>query len=156
MQEAQNTIPIIRDGKTLLDGIRKNSLAPPQPLVQSSPSSPGGTPPLPQLKRYALSDTPPPAPGSNRPTSPTRKLRKNTEHSNSSTSIASTSSPRLVGAGRAPSPVRTRLNLDIPSSSETGGDDNYAGAPSSSKHPTTFAEMGFVGVKAESKECIIM
>jgi len=146
MEEAQNAVPAIRDGKTVLDGIRKNTLAPPQPFVQSSPSPQGGTPPLPQLKRYALSDTSP-----SRPPSPTHKLRKSSEHDSSTSST-----PRLVSAGSAPNPARPRLPNTSSSEPRPGSDDNYATPSGPSKHPTTFAEMGFTGVKAESKECIIM
>ena len=203
MGEAQATVPITRDGKTVLERIRENSLTPPrydppQSTVQSSPPAPpplpstGASPPLPQLKRYTLSDTasssppgpnrtsspnrytPSTAPPSGRAPSPGRKLRKGHEHSDSSTSIASNASGRLgggAGAGRPPSPGRNprpRLNLGdlgpvpaLPSSESntvysgaTG--DHGAGTPKPGRHPTTFAEMGFVGVKADDKECIIM
>ena len=143
MGEARTAAPTIRDGRVVVDGIRKNSLAlprydPPQSMSQSPPM--GGSPPLPQLKRYVLSDTtspsPPPgpnssnrtaspnrfitsmAPSSSRPPSPGRRLRKSNEHNNSSASITSnnTSSGSGFGsAGRAPSPARStrpRLNLD--------------------------------------------
>jgi hypothetical protein len=34
--------------------------------------------------------------------------------------------------------------------------DEGAATPKPGRHPTTFAEMGFHGVKADDKECIIM
>jgi TPR repeat protein len=164
MGEAQPTVPPIRDGKTVLDGIRKNSFAPPrydppQSLIQSPPPPLGGSP---QLKRYTLSDSTSPPPAPNRTTSPARKLRKNPEH-NSSTSIASNASARFVASGRASSPgknLRSRLTSDDmgPIPTPPGSESNYPRADDDrpSRHPTTFAEMGFHGAKAEAKECIIM
>ena len=185
--EAQAAVPAIRDGKAVLDLIRKNSLDPPrfdppQSSFQPPPPPPplGESPPLAQFKRYTLSDTvSPPPPGPNR-TSPARKLRKNAEHNNSSTSIASSAPARFVGgadasAGRAPSPGRNpRMRVtsdDMGSIPTPPGSEPYV-APSAnddgsciplpattsgpSKHPTTFAEMGFHGAKAEAKDCIIM
>jgi len=157
LSEAQSATPN-RDSNTVLEVIRKNSLAPPmydppQSSIQSPLSPPsGGSPPHPQVKRYTLSDGPP---GPGRTTSPIRKLRKNQDHSNSSA--------RFVGAaGRAPSPAKTPQTKWI-------ADDMgpVPAAPASevpiipsddkpSKHPTTFAEMGIIGVKAQDKECIIM
>ena len=161
MREAQSAAPN-RDGNMVLEAIRNNSLAPPtydppQPVIQSPPPS-GGSPP--QFKRYTLSDGPPTGPGRTASPGPARKLRKNQEHrNNSSISLANNS-----GAGRAPSPGRSPR----PKSSA----DEYMGGAStppvpivppsaidsatSPRHPTTFAEMGFNGVKAEDKDCIIM
>ena len=56
LREAQSAAPN-RNGNMVLDAIRKNSMAPPmydppQSIIQSPP--PGGSPPRPQLKRYAL------------------------------------------------------------------------------------------------------
>ncbi|KAF8809152.1 HCP-like protein [Phlegmacium glaucopus] len=136
MGEAQAAAPTIRDGRVVVDGIRKNSLAPPRydPPPSTSQSAPpmDGSPPRPYLKRYTLSDTtspsPPPGPNSSnnpnrfttsiapsggRPPSPGRRLRKGNEHNNSSASIASnnTSSGSGYGlygggVGRSPSPGR--------------------------------------------------
>jgi hypothetical protein len=176
MREVQSAAPN-RDGNMVLEAIRNNSLPPPmydppQPIIQSPPPPPpplipppsGGSPPLPQLKRYTLSDGPPTGPV--RASSPARKLRKNQEHKiSSSISLANNSS-----AGRAPSPgwtpPRTKLTADDMGLASTppipivppSANDNNANTPTSgsSKHPTTFAEMGFNGVKAEDKDCIIM
>lgn len=177
MREAQSVAPI-RDGNMVLEAIKKNSLAPPmappmydspQSTIQSPPplSPSGGSPPRPQFKRYALSDGPPTGPV--RATSPARKLRKNQEQNNSSTAINSSA---RFSAGRAPSPgrnPRTKLSADdmgpvppTPSSEvpivPPSTNDDGANTPTSgpSKRPTTFAEMGFHGVKAQEKECIIM
>ena len=173
IREVQSVAPN-RDGNMLLEAIRKNSLDPPmydppQSTIQSPPLPPDGSPPRPQLKRYALSDAPPV-----RTTSPVRKLRKNQDHHNSPTNSPNITSARLVsGVGRAPSPGKTprrKLTSDdispvpIPPSSEipilppSVGDDvlNIPLPAGTSKRPTTFAEMGFQGVKAADKECIIM
>lgn len=162
-----------RNGNMVLEKIRKNSLAPPvydppQSNQAFLPSS-GESPPRPQVKRYALSDGPPTGPV--RATSPARKLRKFQEQRNSSsTSLANNTSERFVaGPGRAPSPgwsSRRQSTADdvdpLPTSSAPivppSINDNSANATTSapSKHPTTFAEMGFTGVKADDKDCIIM
>ena len=170
MREAQSAAPN-RDGSMVLEAIRNNSLAPPtydppQSIILSPPPPPpplpsGGSPPRPHFKRYTLSDGPPTGPVRTTSPGPARKLRKNQEHKNSS----STSS-----AGRAPSPgwsPRTKSTADEymgPASTPPvpivppSANDNDANIPTSgsSKHPTTFAEMGFNGVKAEDKDCIIM
>ena len=176
MRETQSAAPN-RDSNMVLDAIRKNSLAPPlhdppQSIIQSPPPPPsGGSPPRPQLKRYALSDAPPTGPV--RATSPVRKLRRNQERNTSSTSLANDTSARFVsGPGRAPSPgrtPRTKLTADdmgpvpttpgseafnVPPSVNDDGTNIPTSGPS--KRPTTFAEMGFHGVKAQEKECIIM
>ena len=172
IREAQPAAPN-RDSNSVLEAIRKSSLAPPMydpPLSESLPPLPspaGGSPPLPQFKRYTLSDAAPTGPV--RTSSPTRKLRKNQEHSSSSTSLANnTSSARLVsGEGRGSSPGRTpRTKLsadDVPTSQSSEIPNvpplpsaNDGGANTPAKSPTTFAEMGFHGVKAQEKECIIM
>lgn len=168
MREAQSVAPI-RDGNMVLEAIKKNSLAPPMydPPQSAIPSPTGGSPPRPQFKRYALSDGP--STGPVRAPSPARRLRKNQEPNNPSS--ANNSSGRFVGGGggRAPSPgktPRTKLSADdmgpvpAPPSSEvpivppSANDDGATSGPS--KRPTTFAEMGFHGVKAQEKECIIM
>jgi len=175
MREAQSAAPN-RDGNMVLEAIRNNSLAPPiydppQPIVLSPPPPPpplpsGGSPPLPQFKRYTLSDGPPTGPV--RAASPARKLRKNQEHKNSTISLANNTSERFASsAGRAPSPgriPRTKPTADDMSPVSTppvpivppSANDNGANISSSPRHPTTFAEMGFNGVKAEDKDCIIM
>ena len=158
MAEAQAAAPVIRDGTTLLEGIRQSSLAPgrydpPQSTFQPPPPGPNASPP--QLKRYTLSDiaspSPPgptrsgtpsrysPASGSRAP-SPGRKLRKTHEQNSS----------------------RSRLNLDemgpvpsLPTGSDPPADDRPA-VPNPTKHPTTFAEMGFQSAKPDPKDCIIM
>lgn len=171
-REAQSAAPN-RDGKKLLETIRQNSLAPPMydpPQSQSPPSPPGGSPPRPQYKRYALSDAPPV-----RATSPVRRLRKNQERNNSSPNLANNPPARLGGAGGAASPgrtPRTKLTSDdmgtvpmppgseipiVPSSAGDGVPDISSPATSGpNKRPTTFAEMGFHGVKAQDKDCVIM
>ena len=147
----------------------------------------GGTPPLLHLKRYTLSDgaSPPLAPGPNRTASPSRltpsmapsggKLRKTSDHNNSSTSIASLNSNNTgrlggggdPGAGRTQSPGRNARTpvptLPGPGPNvvpDTGAGESGAAAPTSlpatGKYPTTFAEMGFTGAKVDEKECIIM
>jgi hypothetical protein len=184
IKEAQSAPPN-RDSNTVLEAIRRTSLAPPThepPLSEALPPLPpplstpaGGTPPSPprpQFKRYALSDAPPTGPV--RTSSPTRKLRKNHEHNSSSTSLANIIPPsaRLVsGDGRAPSPgrtPRTKVSGDdmgpVPSTAQSQEvfnvpppqSANGSGANTPTKRPTTFAEMGFHGVKAQDKECIIM
>ena len=147
-------------------------MAPPMydpPQSQSPPSPPSESPPRPQYKRYALSDAPPV-----RAASPVRKLRKNQERNNSSPNLAN-NPPARVGAGRAASPGRTpraKLTSDsmgrvpTPPGSETPVVPSSAGdgvpnisspaTPEPNKRPTTFAEMGFHGVKAQDKDCVIM
>jgi len=203
--QAQATAPPnIRDGRAMLEGIRRSSLVPPmsdpsRSTIQSAaPRTGGSSPPLQQLKRFTLNDTSPsPPPGSNNSSNrtaspgPGRRLRKNNEHNNnSSTNLSSNNPGRFVGVGGAPSSraSRARLNLEdmgpvppLPGTSGSepqtvppgagagaGASDDVGGVggggatplppptPGTSKYPTTFAEMGFHGVKAEEKECIIM
>ena len=173
MGEAQSAAPS-RDGNKVLEAIRKNSQAPPmydpQSTIPPPPPPPppplplGGSPPQPQpqFKRYTLSDSPPTGPV--RSASPARKLRKNQEHKNSSSITLANNS----GAGRSPSPgwtPRTKSTADemgpvstppVPSLPPISANDNNTYTPTSPRHPTTFAEMGFNGVKAEDKDCIIM
>ena len=172
MRESQSTAPN-RDGNLVLEAIRNNSLPPPtyepppQTIVQSPPPPPppsSGSPPLPQFKRYTLSDGPPTGPV--RASSPARKLRKNQEHKvSSSISLANNSAAgrRASSPGPGLAPPRTKPTADgaglasippVPAVPPTGN-DNGANTPTG-KHPTTFAEMGFNGVKAEDKDCIIM
>jgi len=165
---AQATAPSIRDGKMVLDGIRKNSLAPPSPQAPSQAPPPLAAPAGAQAKRFTLVDatSPPLGPNSNnntkRTASPGRRLRKTSEHNNAN----NTASGRFGGGGRAPSPAknsRPKLHLDdVPSEPHTvppvtgAGPSDDSATPGTGKYPTTFAEMGFHGVKAEEKECIIM
>jgi hypothetical protein len=169
MRESQSAAPN-RNSNMVLEAIRNNSLPPPtydppMSIIQSPPPPPplpsGGSPPLPQFKRFALTDSPSTG-GFVRSSSPVRKLRKNQEHKNSS-SISLSNNSFASGPGRDPSPgMSPRLRPtaaddmgSIPPVSPPNAIDNGDNTPPT-RHPTTFAEMGFNGVKADDKDCIIM
>jgi hypothetical protein len=165
MKEAQSAAP---NRDMVLDAIKKNSLAPQMYDPPQSPPPSAGIPQLPQIKRYTLSDSPPTGPV--RASSPIRKLRKNHEHNSSTASLPNNaSSARYVsGDGRTPSPGRTNRRkstaddiptppvLEVPNVPQSAVGDGANTPTGQSKRPTTFAEMGFPGVKAQEKECIIM
>ncbi|KAF8627542.1 hypothetical protein AX15_004377 [Amanita polypyramis BW_CC] len=130
-------------------------LRPTQPQATGHSSLHGSPPPpqsqqYPNMNRYTLSDNP--VPGRN--ASPVRPT------SNGNSGVGP--SGRYGRGGRAVSggvgvatPPRTS-SPGLADSGESAGDASITLAPKPQRGPSTFAEMGIQGARAEDKECVIM
>jgi hypothetical protein len=119
--------------RTVGDGLRHPGAR------QSVPAAPA--------QRYSLMD-----PGSGRGPSPSRPTSSGRGVANPG--IRRGTSPRITS-----SPGPAEIDGSVPPSvayAATSTSPLPSDGPSSLKRPATFAEMGFQGVKAEDKDCIIM